>query len=224
MTADPELADAGRRAIDFIYRARNTSDGGWRYDPGQIGDTSVLGWQVMALKRAEASGIEVPEAALDVAGRWLERVSRGPVGGLYAYQPGRKHSRSMTAEAMFVQQLLGHSADEVRMRTSARYIIKELPDWEDNPNTYLWYYATLALFQHQGEEWALWNQAVIEQLLTHQRRSGKAAGSWDSTDRWSKLGGRVYQTALCTLMLEVYYRYLPVYMQPAVNQDKVSEM
>ena len=25
------------------------------------------------------------------------------------------------------------------------------------------------------------------------------------------LGGRVYQTALCTLMLEVYYRYLPMY-------------
>ncbi|MFB3078095.1 MAG: hypothetical protein ACE1Y4_08800, partial [Lysobacterales bacterium] len=131
-----------------------------------------------------------------------------------AYQPGRKYSRSMTAEAMFVQQLLGRTPDELRMQTSAQFVARQLPDWEDNPNTYLWYYSTLALFQHQGEEWRDWNGALTKQLLRHQHQFGNTAGSWDSTDRWSKLGGRVYQTALCTLMLEVYYRYLPSYMQP----------
>ena len=100
------------------------------------------------------------------------------------------------------------------MQTSAKFIARQLPDWDDEPNTYLWYYATLALFQHQGEEWRQWNEALKEQLLEHQHKTGRMAGSWDTTDRWSRLGGRVYQTALCTLMLEVYYRYLPRYMQP----------
>ncbi len=62
-------------------------------------------------------------------------------------------------------------------------------------------------------------RALTEQLLRHHRQSGKTADSWDSTDRWSKLGGRVYQTALCTLMLEVYYRYLPSYMQPSDDRQ-----
>ena len=215
MTADAALAQPVQSAVDFIYGARNDSEGGWRYDPGQVGDTSVLGWVAMALKSAEAAGADVPEGAFEVARRWLERVSRGTSRGLYGYQPGRKHTRSMTAEGMFVQQLLGHTSDELRMQTSARYVTQQPPDWDDDANTYLWYYATLALFQHQGAEWQVWNEALTEQLLTHQHQSGRAAGSWDSTDRWSRLGGRVYQTALCTLMLEVYYRYLPRYMQSA---------
>ncbi len=62
-------------------------------------------------------------------------------------------------------------------------------------------------------------RALTEQLLSHQQQSGRTAGSWDSTDRWSKLGGRVYQTALCTLMLEVYYRYLPSYMRPSDDRQ-----
>ncbi len=219
MTADPELAAPVRSAVDFIHRARNRREGGWRYDPGQVGDTSVLGWQVMALKSAQSAGVDVPEEALDVAARWLERVSQGTSRGLYAYQPGKKYTRSMTAEAMFVQQLLGRDRGELRMQTSARFIARELPDWDDEPNTYLWYYATLALFQHQSDEWRRWNDALKEQLLEHQHTSGKSAGSWDTTDRWSRLGGRVYQTALCTLMLEVYYRYLPRYMQPRPEVD-----
>jgi hypothetical protein len=44
-----------------------------------------------------------------------------------------------------------------------------------------------------------------------QRDEGAATGSWDPLDRWSLTGGRVYQTAICTLSLEVYYRYLPMY-------------
>jgi hypothetical protein len=54
-------------------------------------------------------------------------------------------------------------------------------------------------------------------LLTNQRQSGAAAGSWDPRDNWSKIGGRVYQTAICTLCLEVYYRYLPMYRDAAIS-------
>lgn len=210
MTRDDRLEEPVRRAIRFIRFARSNS-GGWRYEPGQAGDTSVFGWQVMALKSASLSGIEVSPQMFDYARAWPQRVSRRGVPGRYAYMPGRAPTRSMTAEMMFALQLLGAEHDEPRMAASAEFITQQLPDWNNKPNTYYWYYGTLALYQHQGPAWKKWNEALIATLLPHQRKTGPAAGSWNTVGEWAKTGGRVYQTALCTLMLEVYYRYLPLY-------------
>jgi len=44
-----------------------------------------------------------------------------------------------------------------------------------------------------------------------QVRSGEAAGSWPATGQWTPRGGLVMSTAMATLSLEVYYRYLPMY-------------
>jgi hypothetical protein len=211
MTQDQRLLEHVRPAIEFIITARNQRAGGWRYEPGQMGDTSVLGWQIMALTSAKRAGLAIPEDVFETSRRWLDLVSTPANPGLYAYQPGQRFSPSMTAEAMYVQQLLGTARDEPRMLASAAYVDENPPRWRDEPNTYYWYYATLAMFQHQGEIWERWNQSVTEQLLENQKTSGAQAGSWDPIDNWAKIGGRVYQTALCTLSLEVYYRYLPMY-------------
>src|SRR5207253_902634 len=49
LTKDPKLRETAQRAVDFIAIAQNDRTGGWRYQPRTIGDTSVVGWQVMAL-------------------------------------------------------------------------------------------------------------------------------------------------------------------------------
>ena len=49
LTKDPALREAVEKLTGFIVRAQNPQTGGWRYQPGDAGDTSVLGWQVMAL-------------------------------------------------------------------------------------------------------------------------------------------------------------------------------
>src|SRR5262245_8564350 len=87
MTKDPALREPAQRAIDFIVKAQNRTTGGWRYQPGTPGDTSVLGWQVMALKSGEMAGLSVPPGALEGAKRWLVSVEANrPVGGLFGYQ------------------------------------------------------------------------------------------------------------------------------------------
>ncbi len=212
MTHDRALRRPVERAVRFIEEARNRNTGGWRYDPGQAGDTSVTGWQVMALKSAHINGVIVPADAFNAARTWLDRVSRSGSRGLYSYKPNRRYTPSMTAEGMFTQQLLGRRRDDPRMRASADYLLRHLPDWDDEVNTYYWYYATLALYQHGGPPWRTWNASLTRELLNHQRRDGAASGSWNpDDDEWADKGGRVYQTTLCTLMLEVYYRYLPLY-------------
>jgi hypothetical protein len=213
MTGDPRLVGPAERAADFIVRARNPDDGGWRYDPGQAGDTSVLGWQVMALKSARRAGVVVAQEAFNDASEFLDLVSKPGSRGQYAYRPGQRATHPMTAEAMFVQQLLGVDRDHPRMRQSAEFLIRSLPDWGRNTNTYAWYYATLALFQHHGEHWQTWNEALVPALLDHQLKAGAERGSWSPGDQWSYIGGRIYQTAMCTLSLEVYYRYLPQYLE-----------
>lgn len=226
MTNDSELFEPLARAVEFIAAARHPSSGGWRYDPRQPGDTSVLGWQIMAAESARRSGVPVPAEVFEGAGRWLDRASSTRRPGLYAYQPGQPPTPSMTAEGMFVQQLLGFDRDDRRMSESAAYLLDHLPGQhadgvgaqgrsgeDDEAPTYYWYYATLALYQHGGEAWAAWNSALVPRLLDRQRSgSGPVSGSWDPEDEWADIGGRVYQTAMCTMMLEIYYRYLPVYI------------
>ena len=63
----------------------------------------------------------------------------------------------------------------------------------------------------QNKAWGKWNQDMKRVLIKLQRSGGDADGSWDPNTQWGNRGGRVYSTAMATLTLEVYYRYLPMY-------------
>ena len=214
MSGDEWLKRPVERAIRFIERSSSRS-GGWRYDPGQPGDTSVLGWQVMAFKSATLAEVDVSIKAFQAARNWIERVKSRSRPGRYAYQPGKQYTSAMTAEGLFVEMLLGRSPTESALQPSVAFILNNLPDWNNEPNTYYWYYATLALSQRGGQPWQIWNDALTRELTEHQRKDTHAVGSWDPVGEWTSVGGRIYQTAICTLMLEVYYRYLPLYAEPS---------
>jgi hypothetical protein len=52
-------------------------------------------------------------------------------------------------------------------------------------------------------------------LVRTQDIQGHAAGSWWFEGDYSNdVGGRLYTTCMSCLILEVYYRYLPVYTKP----------
>ena len=214
MTGDERLVEPVRRAVDFTLKAQNPNEG-WRYSPRSDNDTSVLGWALMALKSAEIAGFAVPPKAYRGAAHWLDRVRTGTHKGLYEYQPGRKPSPAMTAEGLFSEMLIEYDPASPRTAESIAYLLKHEPRYvpqdRERTNFYYWYYATLALHQLGGEEWEKWNAMVREALVTSQRDDGPCAGSWDPRIRWGEYGGRVYATAMATLTLEVYYRYLPFY-------------
>ena len=66
LTADPKLKGPAEKAVAYIVAAQHTA-GGWRYAPGQPGDTSVTAWQVAALHSARQAGLPVPAKPLDLA-------------------------------------------------------------------------------------------------------------------------------------------------------------
>ena len=217
LTKDPALKEATRKAANFIVKAQSKEHGGWRYKPdSKDGDTSVFGWQVMALMSARMAGFKVPDESFRLASAWLDRVGGGTNGGQYGYT-NKQPKPAMVAEGMFCQQLMGVPPEHKRMQESAAFLKTALPAG-GKKNFYYWYYGCLSLYQHQGPVWEEWNERIKKVLQSSQIRTGKDAGSWNPDGQWGKgQSGRAVTTAMATLSLEVYYRFLPMYrsMRPA---------
>jgi hypothetical protein len=214
MTHDARLREPVSKAVGYTLRAQDPVGGGWRYKPGDAGDTSQLGWQLMTLKSAELAGIPIPDSTRQGVIRYLQSVASGTYGGRASYRPGEQTTRSMTAEAMVCWQFLGLSRQNPACNEAGDFLLADLPG-DGNSNLYYWYYATLAMYQLQGVHWERWNDALREAVVSRQVKEGPQAGSWDTSDLWGGYGGRIYTTALATLTLEVYYRFLPLYAEVA---------
>ena len=218
LTGDPELKQSLRRAVAYTLAAQDNKTGGWRYYPGDAGDTSQLGWQILLLKSAGAAGIKMPRKTRERAIRFLRSVSAGPNGGLASYRPGTRPTLSMTAEALVCREFLGMPPASPTASEAAEHLMNGLPD-RGEMNLYYWYYATLGLHQLQNDQWTRWNAALQEVLLDAQRTDAAWAGSWDPVGKWGGYGGRVYSTAMGALCLEVYYRYQPL---STLEEDRVA--
>ena len=210
ITKDEKIKSAALAAIKYTINAQHQQRGGWRYSPGQDSDTSVTGWQVMALHSARMAGIELPEKPFDLARKWLDFAGGGEHGGLYGYQSPTDISRAMVATGMFCRQLDLVPPSNPKMIESAE-LMKRYPIRDNNPDLYYIYYGTLALYQHQGSIWQEWNNNLKRILPEIQVKTGNLAGSWNLSRSNTKGGGRIASTTLAILSLEVYYRILPMY-------------
>lgn len=211
MTGDEELRRPAQRAVDFIVKAQHPA-GGWRYSPGQPGDTSVLGWELMALQSARAANLTVPDETLELAGRYLDSVSHQD-GALYSYLAGQPPTHVMTAEALLCRIYLGWNLDNSALVQGINYLSSSHLPHERDPNIYYWYYATQAMHHVGGQPWETWNVHMREVLVETQERRGHAAGSWSPRGNHAGAGGRIYMTSLAVCSLEVYYRHLPIFRQ-----------
>ncbi len=211
VSKDPALEAPAEKAIALIISAQSPAKGGWRYSPTEHdSDTSVTGWQYMALHSARMAGLEVPEAVFEKARRWFDSAGGGTHGGLYGYTGPEKNKPAMIATGMFCRQLDLLPPTDPMMIESAE-ALKLHPMNVRNPDFYYIYYATLALYQHQGPIWTAWNERLKETLPLLQKKNGPDGGSWDPSTGHAAPGGRMISTTMATLSLEVYYRLLPMY-------------
>ncbi len=131
-------------------------------------------------------------------------------------------SEALTAVSLLCREFLTDAARVRRWEDHPQFellkkqvglIQSKPPRWDlaaGSADFYYWYYATYALNQWGGQPWKDWERALGRALLPAQRREharDNFYGSWDPADAWGEDGGRVYSTAICALMLEVYYRY-----------------
>lgn len=226
LTKDPKLRETAQRAVDFIAIAQNPRTGGWRYQPRSTGDTSVVGWQIMALESAAIAELKVNQTALDMSIKWLDACQvkvpslNDPAAKRIAYQyiPGEYTSPALTAVGVLNREYLGWGPKHPDLISGCEYLIERPPPRleeylpGEKLELYYWYYATQALHHMSGDYFSRWNPRIRELLVKTQEREGHRAGSWDPTIAdYGNRGGRIYATSLAVLTLEVYYRYLPLY-------------
>jgi hypothetical protein len=220
MTQSPSLKTTMNRAVNAIVRIQNNPKksplyiGGWRYSTvSDDADTSVSGWMIMALKSAKLAGIEVPETAFQNASNYLWRMYSD---NSFGYDRPAGNRPSTAAIGVLCQQFLGQGGDQ-RIKPALDLILKQKPDWNKSSASwlmYFWYYANQAMFQGGGAYWRQWHWSMSDAML----KSQSPDGHWDAPPRSAeemKYGenGHAYTTAMGCLILEVYYRYLPLYKQ-----------
>jgi hypothetical protein len=212
MTGDEALRVPAQRAINFIVEAQY-NDGGWRYRPGpksQRGDTSVVGWQLMALQSARSAGLTIPDETWDMSDAYLDGVQFAS-GARYSYQTRSRATATMTAEALLCRLYLGWKSERPALSEGIRWLMEDHFPTASSPNIYYWYYATQVMHHHGGQVWDDWNQQMRDILVASQETQGHVAGSWRPRGEFSGEGGRIYMTSLAICTLEVYYRHLPVF-------------
>jgi len=73
-------------------------------------------------------------------------------------------------------------------------------------------HVTLLLRSLGDSVWDTWNRQMRDRLVNSQTKSGDEAGSWwQPDDVRAAFAGRLFQTALNAMILEVYYLHLPLF-------------
>jgi len=231
MTRIPELKEAAYKGVDTLVQGQRPS-GGWCYGltpQDEADDTSVMGWCAQALKAAQLA--RVPHEKLDSTTRDAIRAFKAnasSTGGFGYRGPGEG---GLTGVGVLCMQLLG-AGREREVRAGLAWLERATCKWNDawlGAPLYYWYYVTQAKFHEGGAAWTDWNRQFAPELIKNQVTVKKAGADGTDIGYWElpyKSGkavkdhstGLVYNTTLCCLMLEVYYKALPTY-RPPQQQD-----
>jgi hypothetical protein len=169
---------------------------------------------MMALKSAAMAGLDVPSPVVNLGERFLDSVQSAQ-GAYYGYMI-RGKKPGPTAVGLLIRMYTGWPRADSRLRRGTEYLAELRPSLTD---MYFNYYATQVLFHYGEPHWTEWNEKMKTHLIKRQATTGHEAGSWFFRDQHGTRGGRVYTTAMCTMILEVYYRHMSLYQETVVEDD-----
>jgi len=234
MTRDSKLKSALERATEFTWKCQNQA-GGWRYAPyAQDSDMSITVCQVMALRAARNIGIKVPRESIDKAVNYVIESANTHPGedpGSFKYQYRKqsaiptRNSFSLTAAGLATLYSAGLYTDQdirdhIRKHDLKRFESEPAPRIRQilqylmnhyittRKGHYFWYYgnyyAVQAMFIAGGDVWEDYFAMVQRDLV----KSQLADGSWPVQGV-----GNAFSTAAGCLILQIPYRYLPIFQR-----------
>ena len=212
MTGDTKLVRPAQVAVNLVVAAQ-AGNGSWGYKPGQQGDTSIVGWQIQALKAAkECKQLRVDNRAFEKASKFLDSVAAGPNLSRYGYKDPETDRAPLTAVGLLSRHYAsGWEPTNPGMASGVAYLLDKYPPKASYKNIYYYYYATQAVHFFEGPEWTAWNGRMRDLLIDTQAKSGapELLGTWEPDGELTgKHVGRLGATCFSLLTLEVYYRHL----------------
>lgn len=202
-----DLPDLVNKAAWFTVVAQH-NNGSWGYVPGSPGDTTLTGWQVLSLLAAKRSGAPMGTYTFRDARDYVMSTSKEREYS-FGYQ-GPPGEPTTTAIGLTLMLYLGQQPGYTPFYNALTEMAQRGPQFT---NVYHDYYATLALHHSRHPMWEDWYPPLREFLVAKQAKSGHEKGSWHFKDKWGDVGGRLYTTAMCAMILEVSYRYQPLYAE-----------
>lgn len=217
-----------QKAVDFIVKSQN-AQGGWRYEPyAPESDMSIVVCQVLALRAARNIGIRVPKSTVDraaryvvdsaVSGRNFPRSgfsSRAAEAGTFHYQKesNSRSSFALTSAGVTALHGLGIYSDE-SIQNGLEYLRKKLRGFNSkygirqNGHYFFWYghyYGVQAMYTAGSPYWEPYFVTVRDLLIDMQLEDGAFP---------NEVGpGKALSTAMGVLILEIPFRYLPIFQR-----------
>ncbi len=212
METDPKTRENMRKvivgAIDLTSRGQSNL-GGWYYTPGSGDEGSVTVTQIQALRAAHNAGFTVPKGVIEEAVRYLERC-RAPGGGIiYSASSGGEARLAISAAAIATLYNAGDYdsklADECLQYVWGHFK-GNVGDWNSafGHGFYAHMYASQAFYQAGDEYWDAYFPRTRDSLLRRQSPDG----SWNGDGI-----GNVYGTAVALTILQLPYKFLPIYQR-----------
>ncbi len=218
----PNLFEITQKAGQIILDNQHKS-GSWtyRFDKEGKPDSSVTAWILQALKACEYTGLEfkgmsrATRSGVDFMESFVN--AKGGVG--YWSANVASHGLpyfTMSGGGLLCMQMFGGGNSGPARRVSE--YIEGNSKFKFNTihsDLYGQYYEVQAMLNRGGKAWERHNAMFRDELLNNQNDNG----SWKAPNNGNKKGiiaaspefveNEHYRTALCTLMLEVYFRFLP---------------
>ena len=219
---DKSIRDKCQKAIDLILRSQKVQknqaqQGGWRYSPdSRDADLSVTIWQLMALRSAKNSGLDVPTSSITDAIKYLERSYKSKLDDQgepidkksgFAYQPGGHPEYTTTAAGLLAMQVCGQYQSPFVLG-AADWLLDNVPQTNRKFFFYGTYYYAQAMYQ-RGDEHAEKARTSVEEILLPMQKEN---GAWQGGGSESG-AGEVYCSSMAMLALAVKYHYLPIYQR-----------
>jgi hypothetical protein len=230
MTHRSDVKSKLQLAVDFIVNSQN-AEGGWRYEPyAAESDISIVVCQVLALRAARNIGIRVPKSTVDRAARYVvdSAVTEETAAAFrnmhnggwneagsfhYQKQDGSRSSFPLTAAGVTALYGAGIYSDEaidagvIYLRTRLKEFNRE-NGFEEGGHYFFWYghyYGVQAMYTAGADAWESYFDVVRDEILRLQEPSGAFS---------NRVGpGPAFGTAMAVLILEIPYRFLPIFQR-----------
>lgn len=200
------------KGIKLIASAQSNL-GGWYYTPNSGDEGSVTVTQLQALRAAHNAGFVVPQDVIEKSIKYLE-MCRTPEGGIrYSFNSGNQTRLPISAAALPCLYSAGDYESEMAEACLA-YVFKSYcldgnnKAWskDGGHDFYGHYYAAQAFYQAGDKYWDTYFPDARDQLIQMQGQGG--GGSWNGDGI-----GPVYGTAMALTILQLPYKYLPIYQR-----------